>query len=595
MEMRDEVIGAITRLRRSGTDLADIEVKAAEGGMPKRVVETLSSFSNTEGGLLVLGVREASSFEVVEVDAAKLASGLAGMCAESVEPPIRPEIEIVTVDGRQIVAARIDELPNDRKPCYVKAQGMERGSYRRSHDGNHALSTYEIHVLMASRGQPTEDAEPVLAANLDDLDGRLVDALVERLRQTRAVVFGEVEASVILEMVGAVKLVDGEPRPTIAGLLSLGRYPQRHFPQLNITFVVFPTITGEPLVTGERFLDNQAIDGPIPMMVNETMAVLRRNMKRRSIVAGVMREDVWEYPEEAIRELVTNALLHRDYHAMARGTQVRVEMYPDRLEIISPGGLHGPVVREALLADRVSSSRNAHLAKLLEDVPVPGTDRRVCENRASGLLATAAALRRAGMQPPKLLDAVRSFTATVFNHGLLDDEAIAWLSTIETAGLNDHQRLGLAFARRHGSVTNHQYRTVTGVDARTATRELSEIATRGLLEKQSDRRWARWTIAVATEPAVPDGFGEQLILEPPRRGTASSRIAQIEHLLASGPRSASELAHDMRLSREGVLRYLRRMETEGRVQRTAEHRSSKLNRWRMAHGENVSESDRAGN
>jgi len=50
--------------------------------------------------------------------------------------------------------------------------------------------------------------------------------------------------------------------------------------------------------------------------------------------------------------------MHRDYHPLAHGTQVRVALYPDRLEVTSPGGLHGPVSREDLLAEAVSSSRN---------------------------------------------------------------------------------------------------------------------------------------------------------------------------------------------------------------------------------------------
>lgn len=81
---------------------------------------------------------------------------------------------------------------------------------------------------------------------------------------------------------------------------------------------------------------------------------------------------------------------------------MRIELYPDRLEITSPGGLFGGVTESELMSEPVSSSRNAHLAKLLEDVEVPGTGRTVCENRGSGLVAVAASLRRAGMQPPEI-------------------------------------------------------------------------------------------------------------------------------------------------------------------------------------------------
>lgn len=573
-----EVKEVIARMRAIGTDLASVEAKAAAGGMPRSVVDSLSAFSNTEGGLLLLGVAEEDGFSVATIDAPKLASDLASLCSDSLEPPIWPEIDIVVVDGKPVVAAHVQELAADRKPCYVKSRGMDRASYRRSHDGDRALTSYEVHVLVASRGQPVEDMTSVANADLGELDSTLTDALIKRLRDTRGRVFASEPPERVLDMVGVTTTVEGTSRPTLAGLLSLGRYPQRFFPQLNLTFVAYPTPTGEPLANGTRFLDNQSIDGPIPTVVAETLTALRRNMKRRSIIVGLGREDVWEYPEEAVRELVTNALVHRDYHPLAHGTQVRVELYPDRLEIVSPGGLHGPVPRDDLLAEPVSSSRNALLAKLLEDVAIPGTDQRVCENRASGLLATAAALRRAGMEPPKLIDSVRDFRATIYNHGLLDGDAVKWLSTIDTTGLSDSQRLGLAFARRAGAITNQQYRTVTGSDALGATRDLTSMATRGLLTKSNDRRWTRWMLV-----DVSDLVPQQPTLDwnAPQKAGRRDRRSDIRGLLADGPQSTEQISNELGITREAILRWLRRMEADGEVRPTQAARKSRYNRWEL--------------
>lgn len=581
--LQDEALKAVEQMRALSTDLAAIEAKAAVGGTPSSVIETLSAFANTEGGLLLLGIDESAGFTVAAINAPKLAADLASQAADMLEPPIRPEIDIVEIDGRPVVAARVEELPADRKPCYLRRRGMDSGSYKRTHDGDRALTSYEVHVLVSSHGQPDDDRAFVHDATMGDLDERLVDALLARLRATRGRVFADGEPQEVLEIIGVATTVDGALRPTLSGLMALGTYPQRYFPQLNITFVAYPTITGEPLASGTRFLDNQRIDGPIPLMVSETLAALRRNMKRRSVVVGVGREDIWEYPEEAVRELVTNALVHRDYHPMAQGTQVRVELFPDRLVISSPGGLHGPVPRDDLLAEPVSSSRNGLLSRLLEDVAIPGTDQRVCENRATGLIATAAALRRAGMQPPELEDRVREFRAVVYNHGLLDDTALSWLAQINTSGLNDQQRLGLAFAWRMGSITNQQYRTVTGVDALTATRELGAIATKGLVTKMSDRRWARWHIAPAIDGTVRSPRQEELPDPGARsRRAESRRRGEIIRLLATGPRSTAELRDALGFrSAEGVRRLLRRLEADGEVRPTEASRKSRLNRWEL--------------
>jgi ATP-dependent DNA helicase RecG len=499
------------------------------------------------------------------------------------EPPIRPEIDIVTADEQTVVVALIEPLPVERKPCFVRTRGIERGSFVRTHDGDRALTTYEVHVLRSSHGQPQEDTVAVPGATLEHLDPDLLARLLQRLRATRGLVFERATDAEILRMMRVVTESDDGRAVTLGGLLALGRYPQQFFPQLDITFVAYPTTTGEPLRDGTRFVDNQSLDGPIPTVVAGALAAMRRNMKRRSVVVGLGREDRWEYPEEAVREVIANALMHRDYHPLARGTQVRIELYPDRLEVSSPGGIYGPIAREDLLAESVSSSRNAVLAKLLEDVEVPDTRRTVCENRGSGLLVAAAALRDAGIEPPVLTDSVREFRVVIRNHGLLDEEALAWLATIDTAGLNDQQRLGLAFVRRHSTITNQQYRTLNGCDALTATRELTGMAGLGLLEKESDRRWARWYLAgsdrvEASQTPLP--FNDE--------GTTArrrDRRPELRRLLVDGPRSSKELAARIGMSKEGVLKWLRKMETDGEVAPTGSSRKSRVNEWRLVPGD----------
>jgi ATP-dependent DNA helicase RecG len=568
----------LPKLRAAGTDLTTVEVKAAARGLPKSIVETVSAFANTDGGLILLGLDEDDGFSALEVDSGKLAADLASACADQLEPPTRPEIEIVEIDGCLVVAAIVEELPPTQKPCFVKKRGIERGSFVRTFDGDRTLSTYEVHVLQSSRGQPDDDGVVVEGADLDDLDPALTGALIRRLRSTRGQVFASANDDEILDMMGVTATRDDARGVTLAGLLALGRFPQQFLPQLDVTFVALPTVSGEPLADGTRFLDNQSIDGPIPRMVAETLTALRRNMKRRSIVVGLGREDRWDYPEEAIREVVANALMHRDYHPLAHGTQVRVSLYPDRLEVSSPGGLHGPVSREDLLAEPVSSSRNARLAKLLEDVEIESTSRTVCENRGSGLLATAAALRDAGMEPPQVIDNVREFRIVIRNHGLLDDDAVAWLSTIDTGRLNDRQRLALAFLHRNGRITNQQYRSVTGTDSLTATRELTGLAGEGLIDKTSDRRWAVWVLA----DGEPDQQPHLEFVEEPPPPSRRDRRPAIRELLEPGPQTAQHLADELGMTKEGVLRWLRRMEEAGEVEPTSEKRRSRHNKWRLS-------------
>ena len=433
---------------------------------------------------------------------------------------------------------------------------------------------------MSSRGRPDEDMTVIEAAGPTDLDGGRVDALLERVRQRNPSAFARTTDEESLVRLGALAETHEGFGVTLAGLLSLGIYPQQFLPQLNITFTAYPTRTGEPL-EGVRFLDNVPIDGSIPSMLATLMSVLRRNMKRRAIVMGLGREDRWEYPEEVIRELVANALMHRDYHALAQGMQISVNQFPDRLEVTSPGGLFGPVNRQGLLTEHVTSSRNGRLARLLEDVQ--GEDgRSICENRGSGLISAVAALRQAGMEPPEIRAGAASFKVVLGNQTLLDVEALTWLESLRRKDLSDRQRLGLALLKRRGRITNEIYRTVTGCDSLTATRDLSGLADRGLVERIGASRAATWYPSAA-KADVERRRGTPPPIERPRLASSSrrDRREEIERLLDAAPLSTRELAEHLALKRGAVLAWLRRLEQEGRVEVTTTNRRDPNLRWRL--------------
>jgi ATP-dependent DNA helicase RecG len=408
--LQEQVRQAVERVRTAGTDLLDVEVKKAAGGPPKSLPETVSAFANTDGGLVILGLDEQAGFWPVGVDPKPLAEALASACNDAVEPSIRAEIDIVAIDGVPVAVVSIPALPASLRPCFVRTQGMERGSYIRGHDGDRHLTTYEVHALLAGRGQPRDDVAPVPEAAVEDFDPALVTRLVERLRRTRGPVFAAQDETTILRMVGALTSEKTTEQPTLAGLICLGRYPQQFLPQLNITFVAYPTTDARPLPDGTRFLDNQAIDGPVPLMVDLAERTLIRNMTRRAVINGTGRQDAWESPLPAVRELIVNAVMHREYHPLAQGTQIRLELYPDRLAVINPGGLFGVADTAALTHTPITASRNASLARLLEDIEMPHSERTVAENRGTGLITVSTELNRAQMPPARITSTLTHFT-----------------------------------------------------------------------------------------------------------------------------------------------------------------------------------------
>lgn len=571
---RDELVDLITRLQAGLAELSGVEAKRAQREMPSELSETLSSFSNTAGGgVILLGLDENAGFELTGVeDVERVTSRVAQACRDDLEPPLQPTISADSIDGAKIVVVEVPELPTAQKPCYIKNRGLVNGAFLRVAGSNRKLTQYETGIMLANRGQPRHDLEPVRDTSVADLDEVLVEGLLRRVQANRGPSLTGGDRTTLLRNLG---IVASSGELTLAGLLALGKYPQRIFPQLDITFAFFATPEHWPLADGTRFLDSASIDGPIPVMLDEAMKRIGRNMRRRAVIHGAGRLDLPDYPEAALREALANAVMHRDYSPTSQGTQIRVAMSPDRIEIENPGGLFGPVSREALEAgEPVSSSRNASLAKLLEDV-ITSEGRAVAENRGSGMAAMLKALREAKLSPPTLVDEISRFTVSFRSATLVDDATLQWIGSLNQAGLNDRQVAALAIARNGTSMTNSLYRAAGGCDAATATRELIDLRNRGLFVRAGAGYRASWRLAPSLLAISEDR------VRLPGRLTGQGRQLQIKRLLETGDKSTSELSEATGLGKQSVRNYLNTLRRDGLVEPTSDKIRSPRTRWKL--------------
>jgi ATP-dependent DNA helicase RecG len=475
----------IGELRSYGTDTPSIEVKASAGKLPKTVPETLSAFSNGSGGTLILGLDEATGFRAASgFDAVSVRDALARSCADDIHPPVRTAIEIAPFEGTYVVIAEVPEIDPLAKPSYVRGRGEYQGSFIRGGDGDRKLTEYEVGLLRANRGQPRDDRDPVDGASMADLEEDAVAALLRRVRQRQPRAFRSVPEEVALQRLGVLVPARKDRDalvPSLAGLLALGSYPQQFFPQLNVTFVVLPyEVRGAVPEGGPRFIDNRSFNGPVPWMVVDAVDAIARNMRVEANVRGVGREDVYEYPVEALREAVVNALMHRDYSPLARGTQVQVEMYPDRLMIRNAGGLFGPVSEDELGAEGVSSSRNSVLSALLQEVQLPDSDHVICENRGTGIPTMLEQLRRSGTASVKFSNAISHFTV-VFSRAERRATAAADTTTTDAKTAEGRAADILSLFKKHAELSAADIVQATRLSRASVLRYLAQLVEEGRL------------------------------------------------------------------------------------------------------------------
>ena len=191
--------------------------------------------------------------------------------------------------------------------------------------------------------------------------------------------FSDEEIAINLRI--TAKDIDGTLRPTLAGLLALGTYPQKYFPRLIVTFAAYPE-EDKASAGGVKYLDSEKMAGPIPAIIADVVAAVQRNTRLGGVMAGAKRVDVPDYPPAAVREAVRNALMHRDCSKLAHGAQIQVNLYSNQLEFLSPGGLYGTVTAATVATAGYSSTRNHYLADILEFTPYEGGF--VAENRGTG-------------------------------------------------------------------------------------------------------------------------------------------------------------------------------------------------------------------
>ena len=496
MMTHTELLELIEEVQHLHSELDDVEVKTAQGGTPQRLFEVFSAFANRPGGgLLLLGLDERRSFQVVGVgDAHRLQEEISHLAAD-MEPPLRPEFTVAEIDGHTVVAVELFEIPGEQKPCYYRPAGLQRGAYLRLGNTNRQMTDYEIFGYVSARTQPAFDGEPVLEGTLADLNRAALDAHLAQLRRTRPQAsYLDAPLEQVLTQLRVVRDVQGVLRPTLAGLLMFGNYPQAFEPQLVITFLHYYGVTEEePTPRGERFLDNRKFEGTIPEMVEQATNTVMASIRKSSLIEGLYRRDVPEYPESAIREAVVNAVAHRDYSHFVRGSYIQIRLFADRLEVQTPGGLYGGVTEDNLEDEQ--STRNRVLMRLLEDL-------HLVENRGSGIRAMLEAMRAANLEPPRFQDRRTSFWLTFRNHTLMNPDAIVWLNQFAAQPLNDRQRLALVYLRANLQMANRDYQRLNRVDSVTANRELRRLVETGLTEQHSTRRWAYYTLSQPAEMQV---------------------------------------------------------------------------------------------
>lgn len=414
----EELLEKLSLVQKMRCETQTLELKSAEKGCPKRLYDSLSSFSNQdEGGVIIFGVDEEHGYKEVGVyDPQDIQKKINEQCLQ-MEPVVRPLLTVVEKDEKFFVSAEIPAIDLAERPCHYKGQGRLKGSYTRIGDSDEPMTEYEIYSFEAFKKKYQDDIREVPRATLASLNQELLQKYIDMLKNGKPNL-STLEDDIICELM-SVKRND---MVTLSAAMLFSPYPQAYFPQLCITAIVVPgKELGELGESGERFLDNLRIEGNIPDMLNTAIKFVRKNMRTKTIIhpESGLREDRTDYPTIAIREAVINALVHRDYSIHTEGMPIQIMMYEDRIEIRNPGGIYGRI-RVDQLGKVQPDTRNPVLASSLEVLGVT-------ENRYSGIPTIKKEMKKFNLREPEFSDergnfVVKFYKETIQNEMKEDDD-----------------------------------------------------------------------------------------------------------------------------------------------------------------------------
>lgn len=396
----EELYEKLKKIQKMKCESQTLELKTAKDGCPKRLYDTLSSFSNQDdGGTIIFGIDEKKDYKETGVyDAQDIQKKINEQCLQ-MQPVVRPLLTVIEKDGKFFVSAEIPGIDITERPCYYQGRGRLKGSYTRIGDSDEPMTEYEVYSYEAYRKKYQDDIREVSRVTMASLDQTLLDEYINQLKKGKPRL-AAVENQAIYELMS----IKRNNEVTLSATMMFSPYPQAYFPQLCIVAVVVPgNEMGETGEAGERFLDNQRIEGNIPDMLSEALQFVKRNMRVKSIidVETGKREDRTDYPIMAVREAVINALVHRDYSIHTEGMPIQIIMYDDRLEIHNPGGIYGRI-RIDQLGKVQPDTRNPVLASELEVLGIT-------ENRYSGIPTIRREMKKYNLKEPEFSDERGSF------------------------------------------------------------------------------------------------------------------------------------------------------------------------------------------
>lgn len=453
-----------------------LELKEA---LPKNenIAKTVIAFSNTSGGKLIIGVNDNREITGInDNELFNIQDKIASVIADNCSPGIMPEIYSVNVEGKLLLVIEI--VRGNLKPYFLKNQGKADGTYIRIGATNRVADLDTIAELERQKRHISFDEEICYDVTFDQLD---IYPILQRFEN-----IGKPLNEDKLRNLKLIKTENGKNYPTNALMILLGK-----FPHCTVKCARFKG------TTMDVFIDKKEYCGDIFSILENTQSFVLNHINLKAEIKGLYREETYEIPVVALRESLVNALIHRDY--INQGRDVKVGVYDDIVNIVSPGSLPSNITIEDIFNGR-SEARNRVIAHIFKELGL-------IEQWGSGINRIINACKELGLPAPKIEEKNDFFDVELIRPqpDTDDYEPLEDGKPSDTVGKpsenrripsdsNEQERAILEYIFENGSIKSKQVEEILNIKESRTRELLREMVEKGFIEKYGQGRSTFYTI-----------------------------------------------------------------------------------------------------
>ncbi|WP_292106634.1 ATP-binding protein [Megasphaera sp.] len=465
----------------------NIEYKERVPEDSQKYMKSVVAFANGDGGRIVFGVEDRTMrvISIPQADLFQIMDAITNAVTDSCEPMIIPDLFVREVEGKSLIILEI--VPGMQRPYYIKKKGLVRGTYIRTSGTTRPADRAILQELLLEGENKFFDQQPIPNLKVTKHD---VTALCRFMSET-----AKKNASSDIQRQGIKELTANQ-------LISWGLLieskdqliPTYAYAMLTHQAGYPPVVQCAVFKTEDRavFVDKREIDAPIQEQVEKAYQYVLEKINMGARFQGVYRQDIYELPPDSIRELIANALVHRNY---LEAESVLIDLFSDRLEVTSPGGLMRGVTPEKM-KEGFSKIRNRALANAFAYM-------NLIEKWGSGFPRIFRDCRDYGLKEPEIIDFDGDLRVNLYrttdqttDQTKKNDQTpkTGQTGTNMPVKLNEKEKVILSYLQKKPDGTQHEIAKATSLSLSTIKYYMKKLQEKDCLQRMGTHRKGYWVV-----------------------------------------------------------------------------------------------------